>query len=825
MHWPYTLVRREDQIGKRNKYSTALNKLTSFLKCIEDIVMGISYLHIYKRVLRIFISSIIFIIVIVFLCISPVTKYLIKKYDEKYTGRQISVGRVFVNPITGYVHLSRLKIFELNSDSIFFTAKSVKAKITMLKLFSGTYEISKLIFDHPYGVVIQNKKVFNFNDLVTKFSSKENSDKLKRQVHFNILNISIIDGEFNYQEQIIPINYFIKKVNIESTGKRWDEDTIAIKFSFLPGIGSGDMKGDFVFNLTNKNYQIALVSHKFDLNIIEQYLSELTNYGSFSANLDANLKSKGNFINVENVTTSGLIVINDLHFGKNPEDDYAAFDKLAIAINEISPKKKIFTYDSISLSHPYFKYERYDFLDNLQTLFGKDGANITAIKSDPEKFNLVLKIANYLKVLSKNFFQSNYKIGRLAIYSGDIKFNDFSTSEKFALELYPLTALADSIDKNCTQINASLESIIKPYGKVSAALTINPKDSLDFDLQYHFQKLPVSLFNPYIISFTSFPLDRGTLEFKGSWIVRNGMIKSLNHLVIIDPRVSKRIRNKDTKWIPVPMVMAFIRERGNVIDYEIPVTGDLKNPKFNFSDILLDLLGNIFIKPPSTPYRLDVKNVETEIEKSLTLKWETRQNSLLPSQEKFIEKMGDFLADNRDASIIVYPMHYATKEKEYILFFEAKKKYFLVINNKNSKSFSEEDSTMVEKMSVKDSLFVHYLNSQIKDSLVFTIQGKCYRIIDSSFINTKFSRLNAERETAFINQFKKRDVDRRIKISKGEFIIPYNGFSFYKIEYKGEIPESLIEAYKKMNEFDSESPRKKYKQKRKLANKTLLVSN
>ena len=50
---------------------------------------------------------------------------------------------------------------------------------------------------------------------------------------------------------------------------------------------------------------------------------------------------------------------------------------------------------------------------------------------------------------------------------------------------------------------------------VSVAVSINPKDSSDFDLQYHFQKLPVSMFNPYIISSTSFPLDRGTLEFNG----------------------------------------------------------------------------------------------------------------------------------------------------------------------------------------------------------------------------------------------------------------------------------------------------------------------
>ena len=139
----------------------------------------------------------------------------------------------YVNPFTGYIHFSNLKIYEEKSDSIFFSADGVSVNISMLKLFSKTYEISKLTLNHPRGIIIQNKKDFNFNDLIDKFSSKENSDTTKAQVHFNILNIKINEGEFYYHEKLIPINYFIKKVNIESTGKRWDADTIACAIFFF----------------------------------------------------------------------------------------------------------------------------------------------------------------------------------------------------------------------------------------------------------------------------------------------------------------------------------------------------------------------------------------------------------------------------------------------------------------------------------------------------------------------------------------------------------------------------------------------------------------
>ena len=49
---------------------------------------------------------------------------------------------------------------------------------------------------------------------------------------------------------------------------------------------------------------------------------------------------------------------------------------------------------------------RYDYLDNLQTMFGKNGANIKAANTEyRSRFNLIIEIANYIKVTGKEFFQ------------------------------------------------------------------------------------------------------------------------------------------------------------------------------------------------------------------------------------------------------------------------------------------------------------------------------------------------------------------------------------------------------------------------------------
>ena len=771
--------------------------------------------HKLRKIILIIIGVLLITSVVIILFISPITKYLIEKNDEKYTGRKITMDWAYVNPFTGFVYLKNIKINELKSDSIFFSSNGFSINFSLYKLFSKTYEISELTLEKPRGYIIQNKNDFNFNDIIKLFSSDEVLDTTKLPLHFNILSIKIKNGEFYYHEPLIPINYYIKNVNLESTGKRWDSDSISTFISFVPGIGSGNVKGNITINLKNNDYYFDVRIKEFDLNIIGQYLKDLTNYGNFSANLDADVKSKGNFNDPQDVTTKGFIQINDFHFGKTNINDYASFDKLSLTMKEISPKNHIYLFDSVILSHPYFKYERYDYLDNIQTMFGVDGSNLTAANASNTKFNLVIEIADYVKILGRNFFQSYYQINRFAINKGDIKFNDFSLGEKFSVDLNPLSIVADSVDKNHNRANVFFKTGIKPYGDAEVNLSINPKDTGDFDMQYNLKKFPASMFNPYLISYTSFPLDRGTIEVNGTWNVRNGIIKSDNHLVIIDPRATKRLRNKDAKWIPLPLILSFIRERGNVIDYEIPITGNMKNPKFHLRDVIFDLLENIFVKPATTSYRLQVKNIETEIEKSLTLKWGLRNSELLPTQVKFLEKMANFLEKNPESGIVIYPHVYTIKEKEYILLYEAKKRYYIASNNIDARMYNEHDSELVDKMAIKDTLFVQYLNKQVNDSMVFTIQEKCSRVIDESIVNDKFRKLKKDREEAFKIYFKENDVIKRIELSETENVIPYNGFSYYKIKYKGELPEYLIDAYKKMNELNDEAPRDKFKNFRK----------
>ncbi|MDF2438927.1 MAG: hypothetical protein K0Q95_3303 [Bacteroidota bacterium] len=784
--------------------------------------------HRLRKALLITLLVIIIFIGVIIAFISPITKYLVEKYDTKYLGREVTMNWAYVNPFTGYLHFDDLKIMEQKNDTTFLSMSGLSVNFAMMKMLSKTYEISALTISDPRGLIKHSQDtIFNFTDIIERFTKKEEEPKEKKEpVKFNLLDFKIENGEFIYDEIFTPVAYSIKKVNIEWSGIRYDADTMNIKYSFASGVGTGDVKGTFDLNSKSSDYRMAAVIKKFDLVPLGQYMRTMMNYGKFKAILDADVKATGNFKDAQDVNAKGIVALSDFHFGKNEKEDFASFDKFVVDVNLLNPRMKKYMLDSISLVHPYFKYEKYDELDNVQNMFGRKGENVkTAAATKDKQFNLVLVIADYVKVLAKNFFASNYKLGRLAVYSGDIRYVDYSQSEKFAIALSPLNVSADSLNSNREKIFVKVNSGMKPYGNVSLKLGINPKDSSDFTLNYNIEKINATVLNPFLITNTTFPLDRGSISVRGNWDVRNGKIQSTNRVLIVDPRITKRVRKDDNSWLPLRLAMFFVRERGNAIDYEVPITGDMKDPKFHLRDVILDVLMNIFVKPATTLYRSEIKTVEMEIEKNLAMNWETSSEKLLPDQEEFAEGLAEFLKENPNVSINVTPVNFTDKEKEYMLFFEAKKKYYLQTKNKKHTEFDEKDSIEVFRMEVKDSVFRKYIESRIKNKMLYTMQAKCEAYVGSEVVHKKFENLNKTRQEVFKEFFKEENVADRVKIKPAKEEVPFNGFSYYRISYTGELPEELKEAFYKLNEYDNKKPREKLKEERKKTRKWFQKGN
>src|ERR1700679_185935 len=100
-----------------------------------------------KKIITIVLVTLVAVGVLVVAFISPVSKYLIEKYSVKYTGRQIKMDWLYLNPFTGYVHFNNLKIYEANNSNIFFSIGDLSVSVAMRRILHEEYEITSISLD------------------------------------------------------------------------------------------------------------------------------------------------------------------------------------------------------------------------------------------------------------------------------------------------------------------------------------------------------------------------------------------------------------------------------------------------------------------------------------------------------------------------------------------------------------------------------------------------------------------------------------------------------------------------------------------------------
>lgn len=753
----------------------------------------------WKRLLARTAIILVAIFVILIIVASPLTKYLVQKYDVEYTGREITIGRAFVNPIAGTLSLRNFNMYELGNDTVFASIGRLSTNISILKIVSGVYDVSSLKINNPEIRVVRDDTIFNFSDIIEEFTAVEDTAVEEKGLKLNIRNIEVKNGIVDYSEKNIPVDLTFSEFNFSSDGLRWDVDSINGEFSLVPG--EGNLDGNFMFNQESMDYQLSLNLNDFGIKQFEPYLDAMTGEANISAYIDLKLNTSGNADSLMRGKANGSFELRDFHFGPDADLDYMSLKRFLVQFREIDLGENRFYFDSILIDRPEILYQMYDTLDNFRRMFRSALA-----EEAEEKVDETADTVDFLV----NLIGTDYYIWSFVLNEARIELNDYSIAEKFTIALDPLNITADSIDKQNKRVKVVSDGRLQPYGRFAATLSMNPEDEENFDFAYEFRDVSAPMFNPYILTYTSYQLDRGTVEMHGEWHVNNARINSLNHFLVINPDNTKRVRGKDTKWIPMPLILSFVRERGSVIDYQIPVEGNLKDPDFKIMDIISDLLRNILVKPPTTPYRMEVSNVENKVEKILTVRWKMRQYEIDDDQEKFMENVAEFLEKNPEAHLVVQPIFHVEKEKENILLFQAKKKYFFLSREEDVKALSEDDSLKVEKLSSQDPAFLGFLDKSLKNSEILTLQEKCRRFLGREIVERKYEQLVELRRKAFLDFFVENETSKRIDLQEIQNKVPYNWFSFYQIDYKGDIPESLEEALDKLYEINSEPPRREF---------------
>jgi hypothetical protein len=214
----------------------------------------------WKRIVLFIISSIVALVILAAIFISPIAKYVIEKYSEQYTGRLINMNYLRINLFNGEINVKGLRIYEKGRKGIFISVGEVNSRVSVLRMFYSNYLIKKLTINQPVIRIAQKGNQFNYDDLIERFLEDDTPPKPgDKPAAYWVRQLSVNDATLVYTNNKPAVS--VKMVNTFAEVKdiAWDDPSYHAKLSTRLATGGNakskpTTQGSVVKSERTKNY-------------------------------------------------------------------------------------------------------------------------------------------------------------------------------------------------------------------------------------------------------------------------------------------------------------------------------------------------------------------------------------------------------------------------------------------------------------------------------------------------------------------------------------------------------------------------------------------
>ncbi len=712
------------------------------------------------KILTLFLMFFAVLILAIFFGISPLAKYQIEKNSVEWTGRKITMDHLFINLWRWDVTVKGLKVYEQKSSKQFFSADEIYTDISILKAIGGEYQVNTFRVEGPKLMIEQNGNKFNFDDLVTRFTASDTTQKEPEQpsepTKYRIERIEITNGTITYKDMLLKNELVMQLFKMGCPLLVWNSPLLnaATEFSLNTG---GKAEANILLNLDSLSYTLNANVEKLNLQMLVPYLKDYVVTSYVGGLLSSKLLIKGDFDVPEAVAVKGNIELSDFRIDDKDKATVASWKNFAIAVDSLDVAGNIYDFGEISMQDPYLLFEYYDKSDNFTNLMvpAQTTSTDTTTSADQVDYSNPFTImADYIKEISKDYIISNYTARDVQIHNGHIVYKDYTLEDKFVYDLENLEMQSGPISSKSDSISFDMSCMANRSGKLKAHLSFDPRDYMNMSVNYSIDNMRISDFNPYSKFYVAHAFVEGLLFYYSTNTISNGQLKSTNVMSIKKIEVSRRIKGMGLMDVPLRLAIAILRDRKGNIDLDIPVEGNLKDPTYKVGKVIWQIVKNLIVKAATAPFDLLAKAFGGNEDDIKYIRFDYLQKQFDNRQLKSLDLVGRALTEKPELKAKLVQVASRESEKELLALFLAKGMYYKKAILKTPKdSLDAKDLEAISGISNKDTLFNTWLNQMFlpEDVSGMPSQLKCRKMFGEQVLDQEVNNLFAIRNRLILN--------------------------------------------------------------------------
>lgn len=691
-------------------------------------------------------SSLIGLVVLIVLFISPITKYVIEKYSEEYTGRKITMDGLRMNIFNGSITARGFTVYEAKSAKTFFKTDVLDINIAVYKLWAGQYDITSVQLSNPYLQVVQKGDRFNYDDLMSRFFAEDTTQTVdSKPVKYWARNIQVNNATILYTNTKPLTNIKIIKGAVHIPLIAWDDPVYKIQTAFGLSTG-GSTKALLHFNANTYDYKAKIDIDQLSIDFLYPYLKDYMKVSALKGLMHANLWLTGNANQPTAIALSGSVKARDFAIVDATNELLTAIDETTVLIDTINTAKNRYNFTSITMDHPFFRLSMYDKGFNYERIMTTPLA-MSGDTSSTVYSNVFLMMSGYIQEIVREYDVNNYQINQFRVTRGQCIFTDFTHGDKFRYVLDSMTLSSDRLSSANPFLLFSVKSRLNTSGKMSGSLKVDPKHYQDIIIDASIKELLITDFNPYSKYYVATPFLNGTISYENQTTVLGGKLDSKNILDIRQIKTGKKVKNSTAMNLPVGLAVSLLKDVKGNIHLDIPVKGSLNDPKFKWGRVIWGVLKNLVIKAATAPFRLLANLFGGKEEDFKEMQFEYMQTDIMPNQQTVLDRLAKIAIDKPEIKIELTQVTNISDETEAIAVFQMKQKYLGISSDISGQVLKYRTDSITNN----DSLFIKYLASKLPNAEgLQSTEEKCVQLIGRDKIIPEVNVLMNKRNTAVL---------------------------------------------------------------------------
>lgn len=478
--------------------------------------------------------------------------------------------------------------FTDNKNRLKIDSKNLNIKLNKLALIDNKIAIDKLGITKESLALKDRKNAMYINTNKTSL---------------NLNNIKVADGKTS----VSSVNSMIKTITLNQTREKQK-----ININNL-GLNVNSI------NLNGQNISIAKAK-------ISKPSIKLTNQKSNSLINARNIQLSLNDIN----KNSKLIRVKQLRLNEPNLSIYNTKEKTKINTSNINVLVK----DIKSYTNGLLSVASTDIINPKISISLPKKANSTAKKEEETK----IKQAN-----SKNNAKLN--IGPVNIKNGSLAFEDKNLPLPFKTTVSKLNGQISELDTTkASKTRLKVNGVVDKYGTTKITGVVNPNDiKVLTDVNMVFKNISMKNFTPYTSKFIGKELDSGKLDLDLKYNIQKSDLDAQNSIVITKIELGKDVKSDDAVSLPLGLAIALLEDSNGVIDLNIPVSGNVDDPKFQIGSIVWKAFTNLIMKAVTAPFSLLGAMFGFDENEIKSVNFDFGKSEITPIQKETLDKISKIL--------------------------------------------------------------------------------------------------------------------------------------------------------------------------------------